>query len=383
MKTRDGGKPEDVLREYWHTRVESLELPADAVDRAIARAVQEDTLTVHGGVRRPIRRALVNLAGLAVLAAVGLIIVPHLGGGPTGVPTASGAAHSAVQAPAPAAEVVGLAVSAPSHLWVLSHGSNGYVLARRVAGGFETVTAIPGPYSPSAGIRFASARDGLVVVPTGQHQWALWVTGNGGRQWQRVSVPPVSPAYLRLTASLTPGRQVELLFSGASGDRLYSGNGHHWRSTVVRGLPAAIRGVWWSSKSTGSAATSQGIFETHDGGSQWRAVANTPVATAASPHFMTASDGVQPAPMAWVRGRAAGTASAAGAREWMASQGAVWTRTGGGPWQRLSRLPFAGSATALAFLSQRVGYLTGGSGAIWMTQNGGRTWREIQWRRIP
>ena len=379
MKRDEGLDPKELLRSYWASQKESMAPPADLVEQALLRAARDVPLNVEGRFARPVRKALVGVAGMAIVAVLGILFLPSMTKAPVNswrglVPlhqAAEGGAAVPAQAVASHEPVLQLALSRAGNLWKLTYAKGRYVLSRNTAhGAWTEAVSARGRGAPTARLSFFTPQDGALMIPQPQAGWALWETQNGGATWTPVTLPSAAALYPQAVFAEFPGVEPWLALTGSQRRTvLYRETGPgRWRLLKSAGLPTGIDGLRFASSQAGAASAGSVVYETQDGGSTWelRSVRNESMAPAKS---------VQSGP-SMTLAVLDGVASQVGSQEWVVSREALWTRLGSaGPWDRVGRLPFSGAARNLVFVTKRIGYVLSHTGSVWVTENGGKSWR--------
>lgn len=187
------------------------------------------------------------------------------------------------------------------------------------------------------------------AVTHGQDPNALLRTTDGGRRWTVVTPPSTPDVRQRITA--------------------------------FHALTAQIAWVAWSSPDLPPHG-GVGSFYTADGGRTWRAGVvpsddQNPVLALESIRFINPREG-------WLLGQGSGAMGRWEAFVYRSTDGgATWIEIAAAGYMRGdSGLPFAGSKAGIAFVNPTTGWVTGGHSyelpwlLLYMTRDGGRTWRE-------
>ena len=251
-------------------------------------------------------------------------------------------------------------------------------------------------------------------------------TINAGRSWQIHSIRLPHPATLNQIdfVSQTTGYVVVALPGGgmgAFGEKVFvtTDGGRHWRQRPTPPIIGAQlsfltsdRG-WATGGQTGAGGVPNGtamIDVTNDGGKQWQRqsltlpkVAQPLELTVHPPHFWSSTDGflwilgTSPTQLStlilvyrtfdggrqwtleaskfWPAGALVGPVSAVGSQVWMVLNGPnSLVRFTAHHWQAYAFL--AHHLEFMRFLNSQVGWAVSGSGTIWTTTTGGRTWNQ-------
>ncbi|NMP23469.1 WD40/YVTN/BNR-like repeat-containing protein [Sulfobacillus harzensis] len=368
--------PETVLRAYWQKQAAPLRLSSTSVSEALRRAERDGAIHLESRPRRAIKRALLNLSGLAVLAAVGIIVVPRLAKGLPHQGISSGTTQAA-QAAAPQPRILAMTVS-QNHLWLSEQQGTSLVLQSttpRVEAAPLSRPSVRLPHTTAITARIIfSGRSGLWLLHTVSKGWVLKQTQNGGTTWQTVHLPQNVDTLSSVAAFLGGNHRLILLGTAEDGmdERDVQTRGG-WVSGPATGLRGAIGTLWRQSGHLEASQQGQ-TYVSDNNGQSWRLSA-----VFGSAHSRSTGGVLQALKMSqpnlWAEGLASGTAFQRGLTRWVAVSGGIWRQSRlGEPWTKLSPLPFSGAAVSVGFVSDQTGYVLSARGALWETVDGGHKW---------
>lgn len=383
MKRDNEFDAESILRAYWRDGLDSISAPADVMEKALARARNQDRFVAEGRFEGPLKRALVRMAGLSMVLAVGgLWLFYHPGNNLAGshqsaAGTAFGDLQKAVQANAPftplAGSVAALTRSTGQHLWALQYAEGSWKLwtQRSIRAPWRLERAVPGLGRTGADLTF-SGREGWLLTPAGDG-WQAWQTSNDGAVWTRAALP-YAHGYANAALSIAGGATY-LAFSGNSSKpaALYRASSGGWQRLSGEGLPRDIAGIQFASPDVGYALAGGTTYATADAGRQWFPAATNATLAETSSTFGPAVP--NPSAPDVMSAAALGLTTRLGSVTWTVVRDQVLQITSHSRiWRPVGTLPFSGGPQSFVFVTKRMGYIVANSGRVWVTKNGGRTW---------
>lgn len=147
--------------------------------------------------------------------------------------------------------------------------------------------------------------------------------------------------------------------------------GHSWSAQTV-GTTDAVNDIYFRNKDDGYLLAGNAIFETRDGGQQWRELSRFPAESfdGASPELYSVRFSSKK--KGWVVGSLSKPQGRA--KEMVVVDSLVfYTEDGGASWQRKA-VPTKNELIHLDFVSEKRGWIVGTAGTILHTVDGGDTW---------
>jgi photosystem II stability/assembly factor-like uncharacterized protein len=207
----------------------------------------------------------------------------------------------------------------------------------------------PTVYALAASSQFS--QDGTAFAGTGT---TVYFTYNGGRAWRQLPFPEEAAPVLSL-AFLSGDEEQGLLLAGTETHGLYQSldRGETWEKNSLQAetINAIITTQY---RSVLLAATEIGIFRSDDAGKNWNLLVDQPdaITLAQKDEIILAG---------------------------LADQG-LWSSTGKNLWEPVPNLPLRsllGLALSPQFEKDRIAYLYGPEEGIWMTKDGGHSWKDL------
>ncbi len=370
---KPGADADSVLREHWHQNLDSLTAPPELAELALMRAANESPAIKPASWRSGLAAAIVIAA-----AALGIGQVMHFPTRPlTQLAFHPSGKHMAMQSAgsAPHSKWVALASSPVSHLWALARSQGQWQLWNQASltSSWQLKESMPGVSREEPLLTFQNG-SGWMLFPAKEGGWRAWKIRDNGMRWKPWTLPPTRGSGGPIVLSSRPDAvYVVVGGSGATADRLYRKVGSHWRLLPARGLPRQVSALRINAAGRGMLVAQGALYETGDGGRDWRPlVANSVMTTAAAPMATGLS------PQAISVASLQGMEARSGARHWVVAQGALWIKMPGAAWTRLARLPFSKPPKSLIFINDETGYLLSESGHIYVTHDGGVGWAPVR-----
>ncbi len=373
-------KPERLLKQYWHERLDSLKAPPDLVEKAIT-AARRSGPPPHGvrGLRHPAVRVSVVMAGIMALAGSGLFLMrskapPGQFGGSHALAqrAAAGAVASRpalAQPGSPLTFVTQLTRSGPGMLWAIDHAEGQWQVWVRQGPNWQMRDQVPGPARPKAALAFWH-QEGWLVAPTSSGGWTVRTTLDNGVRWTRLRLPSSLRAFSTVAIAPQP-RSLSIAFSRPSPGQglLLRQDGTGFNQVAATNLPGEVLALNLVG-ADGVLLAKPGLYRTRDGGRVWSPLMATVNAARAVP---VSKVRFGPTAQTLLTARLKGLTSSWGNQSWVVMRGVLWVRGQTG-WQRRGPIPKAIRPRSLAILNAKTAYLVSSLGKLWITRDGGRQW---------
>lgn len=378
--------PEQLLKSYWHGRLDSLEAPPDLVDRALTHARHAGPMHVESRFGRPFKRAITGLAGMAVVGVLAFWAVSHHHGGisasSANAPraqyheSAAGAAKTAKVKSSPSftGAVAAFSKSTSKTLWAVKTASGQIQLWTKPASArhWHRVKTFPGTGS-QVDLGFSGKTGWLLVLGAGGH-WRAWTTQDSGKIWGALSLPAVAKSSTGAALSDVGGAPAYLALSRPDGrTALYRKSNDGWIREAIQGISGTLSAIRIKASGHGEALAGGALYQTQDGGRRWSMLAGSTAMAYTSANTKSAAAVPMPDANARRIANLQGLGSRVGGVQRVAYHGFLWQHQRHG-WQRIGRLPAQGPVRSLTFVTVDNGYVLFKSGMIYVTHDGGASW---------